>query len=377
VTPFIIVCAVMLVAAIAYLAVPLLRQPVAVAKGEPAAPKSTAALVALAVVLPLAAAGLYSRISNFPWNDPIAAAAVPEGHGDGSGASMNEVVQQLQARLASNPSDLEGWQMLGRTYLVTGEAAKAVTAYEKANELAGGQNPELQLDLAEALILTDNPAVQDRAKKIVDAALAADPNNGKALWYSGVMAIRADDKETAKARWTKLLEQNPPEEIRQIVSQQLTELGVQVPAMAASTPPPAMAAGGGMSGGMTPPAAGAEGPPPSGRTVRVAISVDPKVADKMKPGTVLFVSARQPGIPGPPLAAVRLTSDQLPTTVVLSDANSMMEGRNLSSVDDVEVVARVAFGGTAVTATGDLIGTVQQKKGGAEDVAIVINQVAP
>jgi cytochrome c-type biogenesis protein CcmH len=378
VTPFIIVCAVMLVAAIAYLAVPLLRQPVAVAKGEPAAPKSTAALVALAVVLPLAAAGLYSRISNFPWNDPIAAAAVPEGHGDGSGASMNEVVQQLQARLASNPSDLEGWQMLGRTYLVTGEAAKAVTAYEKANELSGGQNPELQLDLAEALILTDNPAVQDRAKKIVDAALAADPNNGKALWYSGVMAIRADDKETAKARWTKLLEQNPPEEIRQIVSQQLTELGVQVPAMAASAAPPAMGGmGGGMSGGMTPPAAGAEGPPPSGRTVRVAISVDPKVADKMKPGTVLFVSARQPGIPGPPLAAVRLTSDQLPTTVVLSDANSMMEGRNLSSVDDVEVVARVAFGGTAVTATGDLIGTVQQKKGGAEDVAIVINQVAP
>jgi cytochrome c-type biogenesis protein CcmH len=367
----------MLVAVVAYLAVPLLRQPVAVVKGEPAAPKSTAALVALAVVLPLAAAGLYSRISNFPWNDPIAVAAVSEGHGDGSGASMNEVVQQLQARLASNPSDLEGWQMLGRTYLVTGEAAKAVTAYEKANELAGGQNPELQLDLAEALILTDNPAVQDRAKKIVDAALAADPNNGKALWYSGVMAIRADDKETAKARWTKLLEQNPPEEIRQIVSQQLSALGVQVPAVAASSPPPEMAAGGGMSGSMTPPAAGAEGPPPSGRTLRVAISVDPKVADKMKPGTVLFVSARQPGIPGPPLAAVRLTSDQLPTTVVLSDANSMMEGRNLSSVDDVEVVARVAFGGTAVTATGDLIGTVQQKKGGAEDVAIVINQVAP
>lgn len=377
-TPFIFLCAVMLVAAIAYLAVPLLRKQVPVAKGEPVAPKSTVALVALAVVLPLAAAGLYSRISNFPWNDPQAVAAAPAGHGEGSAASMNEVVQQLQARLASNPNDLEGWQMLGRTYLVTGEAAKAVTAYEKANELSGGQNPELQLDLAEALILTDDPAVQDRAKKIVDAALQADANNGKALWYSGVMAIRADDKETAKARWTKLLEQNPPDEIRQIVSQQLTELGVEVPAMAASAAPPAMGGmAGGMSGGMTPPAAGPEGPRPAGRTLRIAISVDPKVADKLKPGTTLFVSARQPGIPGPPLAAVRLTSDQLPTTVVLSDANSMMEGRNLSSVDDVEVVARVAFGGTAVTATGDLVGKVQQKKGGAEDVAIVIDQVAP
>jgi cytochrome c-type biogenesis protein CcmH len=188
------------------------------------------------------------------------------------------------------------------------------------------------------------------------------------------MAIRADDKETAKARWTRLLEQNPPEEIRKIVSQQLTELGVEVPTMAASAAPPAM--DGGMSGGMTP-AAEAEGPPPAGRTLRIAISVDPKVADKMKPGVTLFVSARQPGIPGPPLAAVRLTSDQLPTTVVLSDANSMMEGRNLSSVDDVEVVARVAFGGTAVTASGDLVGKAQQKKGGAEDVAIVIDQVAP
>jgi cytochrome c-type biogenesis protein CcmH len=374
VTPFIIVCAVMLVAAIAYLAVPLVRQQVPVAKGEPVAAKSTVALVALAFVLPLAAAGLYSHISNFPWNDPMAAASAPAGHGEAGAGSMNEVVQQLQARLASNPSDLEGWQMLGRTYLVTGEAAKAVTAYEKANELAGGQNPELQLDLAEALILTDDPAVQGRAKAIVDAALDADANNGKALWYSGVMAIRADDKETAKARWTRLLEQNPPEEIRKIVSQQLTELGVEVPTMAASAAPPAT--DGGMSGGMTP-AAEAEGPPPAGRTLRVAISVDPKVADKMKPGVTLFVSARQPGIPGPPLAAVRLTSDQLPTTVVLSDANSMMEGRNLSSVDDVEVVARVAFGGTAVTASGDLVGKAQQKKGGAEDVAIVIDQVAP
>jgi cytochrome c-type biogenesis protein CcmH len=131
-----------------------------------------------------------------------------------------------------------------------------------------------------------------------------------------------------------------------------------------------------MGGGMA--SSGADdGPAPAGRTIRISISVDPKIAGKLQPGTPLFVAARQPGIPGPPLAAVRLSSDQLPTTVVLSDANSMMEGRNLSSVDDVELVARVAFGGTAVTASGDLIGKVSQKKGGATDVAIVIDQVAP
>ena len=376
-TPFIIVCAVMLVAAIVFVGLPLLRREHQLAKGQKEAPRATGALAALALALPLGAVAFYSGVSNFPWDNPGAAASTPAGHGEGGAGSMTEVIQQLEARLAANPSDVEGWQMLGRTYLVTGAVTKAVTAYEKANELTAGGNPALQLDLAEALILTDDPAVQDRAKKIVDAALEADSNNGKALWYAGVIALRADDKETAKARWSKLLEQNPPDEIRQIVSEQLSALGVQVPAMAAA-PPAAMggASGGAMGGGMGQ-AAGGEAPAASGRTLRIAVSVDPKVADKLKPGTPLFVSARQPGIPGPPLAAVRITSDELPTTVVLSDANSMIEGRDLSSVDDVEVVARVAFGGTAVTASGDLVGKVQQKKGGAENVAIVIDQVAP
>lgn len=74
---------------------------------------------------------------------------------------------------------------------------------------------------------------------------------------------------------------------------------------------------------------------------------------------------------------MRLSSDQLPATVVLSDANSMVEGRNLSSVDDVEIVARVAFGGTAVPESGDLVGTVINAKGGLSQVSIVIDKVAP
>ena len=44
-------------------------------------------------------------------------------------------------------------------------------------------------------------------------------------------------------------------------------------------------------------------------------------------------------------------SGALPTTVVLSDSHAMIEGRNLSSVDDVQIVARVAFGGVEI---GDL-----------------------
>ena len=376
-TPFILICAVMIAAAIVLVGVPLVRRVPAPAKGTPEAPRAMSALVVTAIALPLAAAAFYSGVSNFPWNNPRAADTAPPGHEQGGQASLAAVAAQLEARLAANPQDADGWRMLGRTYLVTGQAGKAVAAYEKADAILGGADAGLTLDIAEALVLTDDPSVQGRAKDIIAAALEADPNNGKALWYQGVTAMRSGDKETAKSSFQKLLEQNPPPEIRQIVADQLASLGVQVPASggaAAPSTPGEMAAG--MGGGMGAAESG-EAAAPTGRTIRIAVSLDPALAGKLKPGTPLFVAARQPGIPGPPLAALRLSSDQLPTTVVLSDANSMMEGRNLSSVDDVEIVARVAFGGTAVPASGDLVGTAQSAKGGPADVSVVIDKVAP
>jgi cytochrome c-type biogenesis protein CcmH len=101
------------------------------------------------------------------------------------------------------------------------------------------------------------------------------------------------------------------------------------------------------------------------------------LAARVKPGVPLFVSARQPGIPGPPLAALRLSSEALPVTVALGDANAMIEGRNLSSVDEVEVTARVAFGGTAMTTPGDLVGSGRSHRGDAEQIEIVIDRQAP
>ena len=378
-TSFIVISAVMLVAAIVLLAVPLLRSVGPSARGESVAPKATVTTSVLIIGLPLVATALYAGISNFPWDDPQATAALPPGHVQaGTPGSMEEVTAQLEARLAGRPEDREGWRMLGRTYLVTGQVQKAVEAYEKALAAGNDPDPGLELDLAEALVLTDDPARQGEAREILAAALATDATNQKALWYSGLMAARAGAREAASEHWMKLLDANPPDEIRQILVSQLQALDVEVPAMAGSGSPAAMGAGaGGGMGGSIGGAASAGEQAASGRTIRVAVSVDPKVASQLEPGVPVFVSARQPGIPGPPLAAVRLTTDQLPATVVLSDANSMIEGRNLSSVDDVEVVARVAFGGTAVAASGDLVGATNQRKGAADQVKVVINKVSP
>jgi len=374
VTTFLIGCAVMIVAALALVLVPLLRNVPAPAKGEKPAPRAVPASVVFMVTLPLAASAFYGATSNFPWDNPGALTAGGGGHAQ-DGRSMDEVTAELQARLEKNPGDTEGWRMLGRSLLVSGRYDDAVAAYEKASALTGGKDSGVQLDLAEALVVSEKPDGQARARLILDAALAADGSNQKALWYAGVMASRSGDRETAKAHFSKLLESNPPAEIREILVAQLAELGVTVPSAAgAVAPPPAM---GGMAGGMGGTGASPAAAEAMGRTIRVAVSVDPSLAGKLKPGTPLFVSAREVGIPGPPIAAVRISSDQLPTTVVLSDANSMVEGRNLSSVDEVQLVARVAFGGSAIAASGDLVGEGRHKKGAAEEVGIVIDKVAP
>lgn len=374
---FLVVVALMVIVAIALVTYPLLRPQPATIKGAPAAPRAAPLAFALAVAVSLGAIGLYANLNNFPWDNPLSVEAVPAGHGAmGAAGTMSEVTATLEARLAKDPNDREGWRMLGRTYLVGGDARKAAAAYEKANALAPAKDIDLQLDLAEALVLTDDPAVQPRARAIIDDALAADAGNQKALWYQGVIAVRAGDTETAKKNWTKLLEANPPPEIRDVIAAQLKELGVDVPAGAVAAGPARAAAGGAtgagpMSGGMGGEVA------PTGRTIRVSVKVDPALAGKVKPGATLFVAAREPGIPGPPIAATRITTDDLPAVVVLSDANTMIAGRDLSSVNDVEIVARVAYGGTAVTASGDLIGRAVQKKGGAENLDVVINQVQP
>jgi cytochrome c-type biogenesis protein CcmH len=366
----------MIVAALVMLLLPLLRAEPAAAKGQPDAPRAVPIAVVVMIALPFGAAALYGNLSSFPWDNPAATTASAGAHAQ-DGGSMEEVIAQLEARLEASPGDAEGWRMLGRTMLVSGRATESVAAYEKASALTGGRDPNIELDLAEALLLTDDPTVVPRAKAIIDATLAADETSQKALWYSGLMALRAGDSETTKLRWTKLLEGNPPQEIRQLVVTQLEAIGVAAPAQAASTDSapavggmgPGAMGGGGMGSGTVAAA--------SGRTIRVAVTADPALQGKLRSGSTVFVSAREAGIPGPPLAAVRINSDELPTTVVLSDANEMVEGRNLSSVDEVQVVARVAFGGTAVIASGDLIGEARHTKGAAPDLSVVIDKVSP
>ena len=103
---FVVVVALMVLAAIAAVIYPLLRPQVATAHGEPATPRAAPLAFALAVAVALGAVGLYANLNTFPWDNPLAVEALPAGHGEiGAAGAMNEVTAALEARLARDPND--------------------------------------------------------------------------------------------------------------------------------------------------------------------------------------------------------------------------------------------------------------------------------
>ena len=83
-----------------------------------------------------------------------------------------------------------------------------------------------------------------------------------------------------------------------------------------------------------------------------------KLAARAAAGATLFIYAKQPNTPGPPLAVVRLPADHWPVSFTLTDANAMVPGRNLSSAQTVQVEARISKSGQALPQSGDLVGSV-------------------
>jgi cytochrome c-type biogenesis protein CcmH len=348
---FVILAAVMVVVVMGAVLWPLLR---------PRAEGSTSWLTAavMAAVLVGGSAALYPAWSKWDWSAPAPAADSP--------AAM---VGQLARRLEKQPDDLEGWLMLGRSYAVIEQFPLSVRAYQRANQISAGRSVEALSGLAEALILADRGGLEGQAGKLFEQALAIDPKSTKALFYSAIAALERGEGQLARERVAMLLAGNPPPEVRNIIEridEQARALEV-TKQMAAATP------------AATPGASQSTGAPKDSvapATVSLRITLSPEVASKANAGAPLFVLARIPGQRGPPLAAKRLVA-RFPQEVVLSSADAMIAGTGFVAGQEIEVMARIANGGSAISRSGDPFGKVVVKAGQSQRVSIEINQLTP
>jgi cytochrome c-type biogenesis protein CcmH len=348
---FLLLAGVLIIAGVAVIAIPLLRRlPTQVA------PAPWTALAA-AGVLVIGSAVLYATLTNFSWRAEPAA------------DSPQTMVARLARKLERDPNDLNGWLMLGRSYVVLEQFPLALRAFERADRLAGGKNADALVGEAEALTMSDENELDGRAGRIIEQALALDPNSGKALFFGAAAAVRRGQLALGKERFQKLLSMNPPEQIRPILEQQIAAIDQRLGGGSS-------AAGSAAAGPTTASASTSKGAASSGAAVRVNIELSPQLSKSAPDAAPLFVFVRDPGQPGPPLAAKRLAS-RFPQTVELTPADSMVPGRAFSAGQKVQVVARIARSGNPLAGSGDPFGEVAYLVGHDGLVNIVIDHVTP
>jgi cytochrome c-type biogenesis protein CcmH len=304
------------------------------------------------------AAGLYPLWSNWNWHEPTAPppAASPQ---------VLAMVAELERKMQAAPGDINGWLLLGRSDIALERVDDAVTAYEHAHRL-DGNNVEAMLGLGEALSMRAGGNITPAAAELFERAVSLEPDNPKALLYSGFGAATRGDRASARKRWLALKGMHPPAEIDAMLDQRIAELGTAD-----------LGSAGGQATAATASAAAQPAAAQSGAEATLNLTISPALKARLTGDTALFVFAREPGAQGPPLAAKRLTSAAIGTQIHLSSSDSMVPGRVLTAGQKVSITARVSFSGQPLPAAGDLYGELTYDVGrdGVRD--LVIDRVAP
>jgi cytochrome c-type biogenesis protein CcmH len=308
---------------------------------------------AAVLVLGVGALALY-RLVGTPAALQETAAAAPQ--------SLDEAIVQLKAELERNPAQPEGWALLARSQATLGDHVAARDSYARAVKLTPDE-PALLVDAAEARALADpQRRFDDQAVAWLRHALEVEPANARATWFLGVSQRQAGQDAEAAKTWEPLLGVVDAATARSLRGQ-IDEAR----AAAGLAPLPAATD----AGATAATAAGA-------LTVKVALYPDFASRVRLRGDATVFVIARVPGGPPMPVAVERHALQALPLEVVLDDADSPMPTQKLSSLQEVEVLARVSASGSANRGEGDLESTpVRVTLPAQQPVELVIGAPTP
>ena len=302
----------------------------------------------LLFALPLLAAGGYAWLGQPQALDPMQTQARVDPQ------QIEDMLDKLKARLKAQPDDLKGWVMLARSYKTLGRYEEAANAYAQGGSLVDN-DVALLLDYADVLVQLNAGRFSGRPEQLIERALKLEPDEPQALFLAGAAAGERSDYVNVVRHWERLLPQLTAgsEEAKAIgdALARAKELAAEQ-----RTKPALIAPRGAISG---------------------EVMLSGKLAGQARAEDTVFVYARQAEGGRMPLAVVRVRVADLPYRFVLDDRAALPGAPKLTAQSSVVVEARIARGGQAQVASGDLFGTVNGVKPGSGNVRLVIDQVQP
>ncbi len=243
-------------------------------------------------------------------------------------------IEALNERLQTSPEDIEGWRLLGRFQAQKEDYAAAALAFERVVALEEAPSGQSLAELGEALLMVAGPEGSERANSLFESALTLEPTNQTALFYGGIAASERGESLLAANRWETLLAITPSPELQQILLEGIStwrkqgELAAQAPEM-------------------------------RGRVLEITVSLSADAEGAVAPDDTVFIIARDPSHPAPPIAVARRTVAELDERITISDADAMLQGRSLSGYDELEIVGRISLSNEPMAKVGDWYGERQ------------------
>lgn len=282
------------------------------------------------------------------------------GTSSGSQMSMAEAVKNLAERMKADPTNIKGWQMLGRSYVSMRRFKEAADVYAHIYKQTGDETNVL-LAYADALAMSRNGKISGMPFQLVMTALNQEPNNTTALWLAGLGYAEKGEFNKAIKLWERLLPLfagniNSQNKVKNLIAKANLKLGLPIVAKHEEQNEP-------METAALP-------------SIQVTVSLLDSFKNKVSPSDLVFIYAKASKGPPMPLAAMRKRVSDLPITVQLDDSMAMMPQMKLSSFPMVTVGVRISKSGSPMGKSGDLEGVVENVMVNADArVNIVINSV--
>jgi len=294
--------------------------------------------LALVFALPTSALMLYPYIGTPAALDQVA--IVNQAANTNPSIDIDTMVARLRAKLTQSPEHLEGWMLLSRTLKTLQRYPEALEALETAQGIAP-EDPSVAVELVEAHIFNSgHDRIDDEMIATLEQAVTRDPSQQKGLWLLGIASFQSGDDAKAIEHWQTLLQQLEPGgtiagSIKEQIAQARKRLGIEpdVGADREELEPDV--------------SADREG-------IKLHLSAGDELQANMPSNAVLFVIIRSAGpVAGPPLGVRRIINPNLPLELTISDQDSMMAERKISSESELRIQARLSLSGAPKAQSGD------------------------
>ncbi|ALS99033.1 c-type cytochrome biogenesis protein CcmI [Lacimicrobium alkaliphilum] len=249
----------------------------------------------------------------------------------------------LRTRLWHQPDAPEGWLLLGRLHASLNRLDSAIEAYDKSIRLDPDKD-SARMSLAQALVMTATEDNLQRALAILRSLTEKDKNNHSAIGLLAIAATQLGQNNLALDSWRQLQQQLPKDDpMYASVAQRIEALG-------------------GEDADIT--------------RLQLEISVAPELISRLPETGYLIVFARDPDKGNMPAAVKKQPLQDMPLTLMLTDADAMLTDYRLSDLNQAQLIARISEDADVSVRAGELEGeaSITIEAGTNMQQRIVINR---